>query len=84
MFKQEDVLDLVRWQGNRWLTGVCGILSQHAADTSDGQVRMSKVEQQARASILDVLLTSLHLTINSRSHLLLNRISCNIYYRKKV
>ena len=44
MFKQDDVLDLVQWQGNRWLTGVCGILSQHAANTSDSQGRISKIE----------------------------------------
>jgi hypothetical protein len=33
--------------------------------------------------MLDVLLISLHLTINSQSYLLLNRISYNTYYRKR-
>lgn len=83
MLRQRDVIDLVRWQANRWLTGVCGLLSCNAADTSDGQVRMSSIKQHSRASMLDVLLSCLRMEVNSSSHTLLNRTACRTYYRKE-
>ena len=82
MLRQKDVINLVRWQANRWLTGVYGLLSRNAADTSDRQLRMSRIEQHGRASMLDVLLSCLRMEVNSSSHTLLNRIACRTYYRK--